>query len=55
MICIGEHQVQECFTSGYVLYLDQEVVFNRLQGFLGLFAADCVAFSAVEVPIRISL
>lgn len=42
-----------------LLYLDQEVIFNRLQGFRGLFAADCVAFSAgiqvVEIPIRMRL
>ena len=45
LLCIGEPQVQQCFTSGQsVQYLNQKVIINGFQEPPGSLAAHCVVF-----------
>jgi len=55
LICIGEHQVQQCFTSGRsVQYLNQKAIVSGHQESPGLLVAHHVAFPSdiwvVEIP-----
>jgi len=54
-LCIDEHQIQQCFTSGQsVQYLNQKVVVSELQGSPRSLAAHHIVFPAdihvVDIP-----